>query len=721
MTALLKKINLLLISISIIKPVYSQSKKLTMDDAIVSIRTTLAPQKLSQLNWIKGTNKYFYIDSSSKNEALMLGASSNSERKVIELAEINMELTKNKIDSLNKFPTVNWKSETQFFFRIKNNEYICNTEKKQVYFNRKLTITEKAENNDEHQTTGKIAFNVDNGLFIYDGQNTLTVATDENKNIIYGRSVHRDEFGITKGTYWSEQGNKLAFYRMDQTRVTDYPIIDFTQQPASAQNIKYPMAGATTHFVTVGVYDVGTQKTVYLQTGEPKEQYLTNIAWSPDEKKIYIAVLNRDQNHMMLNCYNAETGQYENTLFEEKDEKYVEPLNPVQFVKGNSSQFIWQSNRDGYNHIYLYDVSGKLIRQLTKGEWEVTEVKGFDKQGKKIYFTCNMSSPINRDLCSVTLNDSKIKRITYNNGTNTSQVNPEADEIINTFSSTEIPKVITVINGDGKELKQLLNAPNPLKNFQLAGVKIFSVRNKDNTNLYCRMYFPPGMDSTKKYPVINYVYGGPHAQLITNTWLAGQGDAWFYYLAQEGFIVFTLDNRGSDNRGKAFEQATFGNLGDVEMEDQLTGISYLKSLKYVDAGRIGVDGWSYGGFMTVSLMTRNPGVFKVAVAGGPVIDWSFYEIMYTERYMDTPQTNPEGYKKSSLFNYVENLRGKMMLIHGTSDNTVVWQQSINYLKKSIEKNVQVDYFAYPGYEHNVRGKDRIHLMNKITEYFKQNL
>lgn len=718
---MIKKICSLFIAIVFFNTVFAQSKKLTMEDAIVNIRTTLSPQKLPQLNWIKGTGKYFYIDNSNKNESLLIGSSSSPEKKAIELSEINSELTKNKIDSLSKFPTINWKNENQFYFRIKNNEYICNLEKKQVYFNRTLNLNDKAENNDEHTLSGKIAFNVDNGLYIYDGQSTVTVGSDENKNIIYGKSVHRDEFGITKGTFWSEQGNKLAFYRMDQTRVTDYPIVDFTQQPAVANNIKYPMAGATSHFVTVGVYDINSKKIVYLQTGEPKDQYLTNIAWSPDEKKIYIAVLNRDQNYMKLNCYNAETGQFEQTLFEEKDDKYIEPLNPVQFVKNNSAQFIWQSSRDGYNHIYLYDVNGKLIKQLTKGEWEVTEVKGFDKQGKKIYFTCNMSSPINRDLCSVTLSDAKIKRITLNNGTNTSLINIENDESINTFSSTEVPRNISIINADGKELKQLLNAVNPLKDFKLGGMKIFSIRNKENINLYCRMFLPPGMDSTKKYPVINYVYGGPHVQLITNTWLAGQGDAWFYYLAQEGFIVFTLDNRGSDNRGKAFEQATFRNLGDSEMEDQLTGINFLKSFKYVDAGRIGVDGWSYGGFMAMSLMTRNPGVFKAAVAGGPVIDWSYYEIMYTERYMDTPQTNPDGYKKNCLFNYVENLKGKMMLIHGTSDNTVVWQHSINYLKKCIDKNVQVDYFVYPGYEHNVRGKDRVHLMNKITDYFKENL
>lgn len=718
---MIKKINLLFVAVALFNTVFAQSKKLTMEDAIVNIRTALAPKRLPQLNWIKGTDKYFYFDNTTKNEALVIGSSSVAEKMAIDLMEVNNELTKNKIDSLAKFPTINWKNENQFYFRVKNNEYICNIEKKQVYFNRSLNLNDKAENNDEHTASGKIAFNVDNGLYIYDGQNTVPIAIDENKNIIYGRSVHRDEFGIAKGTFWSEQGNKLAFYRMDQTRVTDYPIIDFTQQPAVANNIKYPMAGATSHFVTVGVYDLTSKKIVYLQTGEPKDQYLTNIAWSPDEKRIYMAVLDREQNYMKLNCYNAETGQFEQTLFEEKDDKYVEPLNPVQFVKGNSSQFIWQSNRDGYSHIYLYDINGKLIKQLTKGEWEVTEVKGFDKQGKKIYFTCNMSSPINRDLCSVTLSDAKIKRITLNNGTNASLLNAETDEFINTFSSTEVPRNISILNTDGKELKQLLNATNPLKDFKLGEIKIFSIRNRENTNLYCRMFLPPGMDSAKKYPVINYVYGGPHVQLITNTWLAGQGDAWFYYLAQEGFIVFTLDNRGSDNRGKSFEQATFRNLGEAEMEDQLTGVDYLKSLKYVDANRIGVDGWSYGGFMTMSLMTRHPGVFKTAVAGGPVIDWSYYEIMYTERYMDTPQTNADGYKKNSLFNYVENLKGKMMLIHGTSDNTVVWQHSINYLKKCIDKNVQVDYFVYPGYEHNVRGKDRVHLMNKITDYFKENL
>lgn len=715
-------ISLLLLSAVISYPSFSQSKKLTMEDAILNVRTTLSPKRLPQLGWVKDGSSYYYIDNTTKNEALVVADYvSNKENKIIDLADLNAQLKNNKSDTVARFPIITWKSTNEFYFRISNAEYVCNTEKKQVYLNRKIELDKEAANNDEHDGTGRIAYTIGNNLHIYDGSKNIAISKEENKNIIYGKSVHREEFGITKGTFWSNSGNKLAFYKMDQLRVTDYPIIDFTSAPAQNENIKYPMAGGTSHFVTVGIYDVATGNIIYLQTGEPKEQYLTNIAWSPNDNKIYVAVLNRDQNHMKLNCYNAETGEFERTLFEEKDDKYVEPLQPMVFVKNNPSQFVWQSIRDGYNHLYLYDLDGKMVKQLTKGEWEVTEFKGFDKAGKKIYYLSNASSPINRDLYSVTISDLKVKRLTINNGTNTSIINTETGDVINTLQSTEVPRTITIINSEGKELKTLLKADNPLKDFQLGGMKIFTVRNKQGNDLYCRMFFPLSMDSTKKYPVINYVYGGPHVQLITNTWLAGQGDAWFHYLAQEGFIVFTLDNRGSDNRGKAFEQATFRNLGEPEMEDQLVGLDYLKSLKYVDAGRIGVDGWSYGGFMTVSLMTRNPGLFKVGVAGGPVIDWSWYEIMYTERYMDTPQSNPEGFKKSSLLNYVENLKGKLMLIHGTSDNVVVWQHSINYLKKCIDKNVQVDYFVYPGYEHNVRGKDRVHLMNKITQYFKDNL
>jgi len=423
---------------------------------------------------------------------------------------------------------------------------------------------------------------------------------------------------------------------------------------------------------------------------------------------------------MNLNCYNATTGDFIKTLFTEKDEKYTEPLHPVQFLPTNANQFIWQSRKDGFNHLYLYDTNGKLIRQLTKGNWEVIDIAGFNKKGDKIYFTSTINSGINRDFCSTIISTGKTTRLTSGDGVHTAIFNAETENFIDNFSSLNTPRVIKIVSSQGKEIKTLLTAENPLKDYAIGTTKLFTLKSQLGDDLYCRMVLPVNFDSTKKYPVIVYVYGGPHVQLVTNTWLAG-GDLWYQYMAEKGYIVFTLDNHGSGNRGKAFEQATFRQLGTVEMQDQLTGVDYLKSLAFVDSTRMGVHGWSFGGFMTTSLMTRNPGIFKAAVAGGPVIDWSYYEVMYTERYMDTPEQNPEGYKNNCLLNYVDKLQGKLMLIHGTSDDVVVWQHTMMYLKKAVSKNILLDYFAYPGHLHNVTGKDRVHLMGKISQYFEENL
>lgn len=715
-------VKFLVISVFISAKIYAQTKKLTMEDAILNVRTSLAPRNLTQLNWVKNSENYYYVSTTDSTPTLYAGSGSLvHDEKIISLADINEKLKRQKADTLSKFPTIEWKTDKRFVFMVGKSEFEYDLTRYGVYFRRKIELNEGAEKNDVDSVTGKIAYVIKNNLFIYDNGKNIQITEDTNPNIINGSSVHRDEFGITKGTFWSPTGDKLAFYKMDQTMVSDYPVVDWTKQPATVNNIKYPMAGGKSHEVTVCIYDVKTEVRVIIKTGEPKEQYLTNIAWSPDEKFIYIAVVNRDQNYMKLNRYSTVTGEFDRTLFAETDDKYVEPLHPPVFVPGKPDNFIWQSQRDGYNHLYLFETSGKLIRQLTKGNFVVTDFKGFDAKTEKALYMCTAISPLNRDFYSVTLADGKMKRITGGDGTHTCMYNPLTSETLDAFSSITTPRKITLIAPNGSDTKVVLNAENPLTGFSIPSMKLSSLKNTKGDELFTRTYYPLNMDSTKKYPVIVYVYGGPHVQLITNSWQGGQGDLWFYFLAQEGYIVFTLDSRGSGNRGKKFEQAIFRNPGVTEMEDQMTGVSYLKSLPYVDANRIGIDGWSYGGFMATSLLTRQPGVFKVAVAGGPVIDWSYYEIMYGERYFDTPQNNTEGYKNSNLLNYIGNLQGKLMLIHGTSDDTVVWQHSLMYLKKVVDLNKQVDYFVYPGHPHNVRGKDRVNLMNKITDYFKQNL
>ncbi|MFL5765756.1 MAG: S9 family peptidase [Bacteroidia bacterium] len=701
---------------------FGQTKLLTMEEAVVKQRGALAPSKPRQLMWIKGSDRYSYILPTETSEALVWRDDSGQKNTnvIVFVTELNLALKEANLDPIAAFPPIEWKNPKQFTFESGKKLLCYSTDTKKVTIESTRDFGDNAENIDMAEKTSYTAYTVKNNLFVYDGKNTLIVTNDQDENIVNGKSVHREEFGIVKGTFWSPNGGLLAFYRMDQTMVTDYPIIDWTSRPAKNENIKYPMAGDKSHEVTVGIYNVANGKTVWLKTGEPKEQYLTNIAWSPDEQHVYIAVLNRGQNDMKLNSYSAVTGLFEKTLFEEKQDKYVHPMHPMVFLPNTSGQFIWQSERDGYNHIYLYKNDGTLIRQLTKGNWIVTDVAGFDVKGTKIFYTSTQESPITRNFYSVEIKSGKMMRLTQGDGTHIATLSSTGNYFLDNFQSTTVPREIRMIGTNGKKVIPVYQAKNPIADYKLGELKLFTLKSDAGDDLYCRLYKPVDFDSTKKYPVIVYQYNGPGVQLINNTWNGG-GDLWFQYMAERGYVVFTIDGRGSANRGLAFEQAVFRHLGTVEMRDQMTGVAFLKSQRYVDASRMGLFGWSFGGFMTTSIMTRYPDVFKVAVAGGPVIDWSYYEVMYTERYMDTPQENPEGYKESRVINYVDNLKGKLMLIHGAQDNVVVWEHSMQFLKACVDRGKQVDYFVYPGHEHNVLGKDREHLYQKVTDYFMQNL
>lgn len=708
-----KQIVLLLLLPSIF--LFSQNKMLTIKDAVLKGRTSLAPKRLLNIGFTNNSESYFCFDN---NEIKLVDCKSNKLIKTITTLTINDILKKNNIDTL--------LNVTPFKFEDNNQLTIFRTDSKITINLSTKTAAKEAlntalanENAEEAPNTKYVAYVKENNLFINTTKNNIQISNDGGYTIVYGKSVHRDEFGISKGTFWSTNGNLLAYYKMDQSDVTDYPIIDWTSYPAKNKNIKYPMAGNKSHYVSVGVYNVTSNQNIFLKIDGPKDQYLTNIAWSNDEKIIYVVVLNREQNHFKVNAYNPITGDYISTLFEEKDEKYAEPLHPMQFLT-SGKQFIWQSRRDGYNHIYLYDAAGKLIAQLTKGNWEVKNVIGFDEKNENLFFEANEQSPINQDVYKVNLKSKKITRLTEDKGYHTGIFSKNKLFFIDNFTSCNVPRQNKLYNISTGFSKLIFDAENPIADYKLGTWKLQTIKNKNGLELYSRIFLPIDFDSTKKYPVLIYLYNGPHSQMVTNTWLAG-GELWYQYMAQKGFIVFTVDGRGTSYRGKAFEQATHRQLGTVEMEDQLSGVDYLKSLPYVDVNRIGVHGWSYGGFMTTSLMTRNPDVFKVGCAGGPVIDWTYYEIMYTERYMDTPQENPNGYKNNNLLNYVDKLKGKLLMIHGAQDDVVVWQHSVMYQKKAVDLGIQLDYYIYPGHYHNVLGKDRAHLMEKICNYFIDNL
>ncbi len=716
--------------------VAAQNKMLTMEDAMLKARTTLAPENLPQLQFYGTTNDYIYLKSRMEGNVWMRGNNKMTADSVfLTLDVLNNKLKQSGLDTVKTMPAIKF-SPGRWTMTIGGSKIALEP----VLHTYKTILPKElaAKENVEEGSAGFIAYLDNFNFFVSDGKNAKQVTTDGSKDIVYASSVHRDEFGINKGTFWSNSGTQLAFYRMDQSMVTDYPIINWAERPAKVELIKYPMAGDKSHHVTVGVYNTSTQSTVWLKTGVPAEQYLTNIAWSPDDKFIFIAIVNRGQNHMRFNKYDAATGNFINPLFEETDNKYVEPLIPILFVKNNPAQFIWQSNRDGWNHLYLYDTSGKLIKQLTKGNWEVTEVKGFDSKGENLFFVSTALAPVNKNLSSLNFKTGLINIITPMPGVHNTQVSSDGSSVLDVYSTPSNPRTIQLINVNTKPVakskkpskkiipnsanpKILLQASNPLKDYATGELSIFTIKNNTGDSLYCRMYKPINFSLANKYPVIVYWYGGPHAQMIVNSWNGGPGDYWFQYMAERGYVVFTVDTRGSDNRGKAFEQAIFRKHGDAQMEDLVAAVNYLSALSFADKNKMGLFGWSYGGFMTTDFMLNHPGIFKAAVAGGPVMNWQYYEIMYGERYMDTPQENPEGYAATNLTKQVSKLKGKLLLIHGQQDPVVVQQNSVSFVKACVDKGVQVDYMIYPGHEHNVLGKDRVHLYQKVTDYLMENL
>ena len=565
-------------------------------------------------------------------------------------------------------------------------------------------------------------------LYVKDAKGEHKLTTDGSRNIVYGQSVHRDEFGISGGIYWNPQHTLLAFYRMDQSMVNDYPLVDIPEldwKPATGESRtakfapeKYPMAGETSHKVTVGVYDVKTGNTLYLKAGDPTDRYFTNITWDAEGNTIYMFELNRDQNDCRLVSYNAATGEKIAELYRETDAKYVEPQHPIMFLPWDSSKFILQSQKDGYNHIYLFSKDGKELKQITKGKWVVMDILGFNKKKKSIIIASNELSPIQRNLFSVDVNTGKRTLVDDNGkGWHNGSVSESGQYIYDNYQTPIVPRKIAIINTENLKHTAYFTADDPWKGYTVPTFECGTIKAADGvTDLYYRMVKPLNFDANKKYPTIVYVYGGPHAHNVDARWNYGSR-SWETWMAENGYLLFILDNRGSENRGKEFEQATFRHLGDEEMKDQMEGVKFLKSLPYVDANRMGVHGWSFGGFMTTNLMTTYPDVFKVGVAGGPVIDWKWYEVMYGERYMDTPQSNPEGYAGSSLLAKAKNLKGKLQIIIGLNDPVVVPQHAFSFLKACIGAGTQPDFFVYPGEPHNMRGHQSTHLHERISQYF----
>ena len=704
----LKSFALVLIAFISINTLKAQTKELTLEDAVMQQYRNFYPQSLVMFQWIPNTDCYSYLEGYQK---LMKASVKNTEPKEI----LNIQQLNEKLGSeLSWFSGLTWKDENTFWVNDGTKYYEYNlVEGKGKTIN---TLTEGAENVLFNEKSQNIAYTIDNNVRIKNGNGVeFSVTNNSDKNIVSGQAIARSEFGITGGLFWSNSGTSLAFYQKDETDVHDYPLLDNSKTPGELMSIKYPMAGQKSEKAKVGIYNIENDKTVYFKAQQGEENYLTNLSWSFDDKYVVVAEVNRDQNHMWLNVFDASTGNFVRTLFEEKNDKWIEPEHPAKFLSA-SNDFVWISERNGFNNIYHYDFNGKLIKQLTDHKFVVKDIVDFKKGN--IYYSTTGESPLDTKVYAVDMKG-KVSVITGVSGTHSVSISSDGMYVHDHFSSHSVPSKDVIASSKGKVIATLLEGENKLKDYKIGTTEIGTITAKDGSTLYTRMIKPSDFDSNKKYPVLVYVYGGPHAQMITNSWYDG-ASLWMQWMAEQGYLVFTVDNRGSAERGFAFESQIHRQLGTVEMEDQLSGVEYLKSLPYVDANRLAVHGWSFGGFMTTSLMLRHPGVYQVGVAGGPVTDWKYYEIMYGERYMDRPEENEKGYEQASLMTHAGNLKGDLLLIHGTIDDVVVMQHNLSLVQKFVELGIQMDFFPYPMHKHNVRGKDRVHLMEKVLNYVIDN-
>jgi dipeptidyl-peptidase-4 len=706
----------------------SFAQKLAIEETVTGARK-YAPTSLVGQQWRKDSKSITYLSTDFTN--LLEKSATNGWKETVLATKSEFEAAlkvafTGEEFALRTFPfSIKWQTNATFETEIasKTNQY------KIVYDVTTKKITSKIGYSIEgsqacFSANNAVAWLKDNNIRITSNNTTIEVTNDENPAIVNGSDyVHRQEFGIDRGMWWNATGTQLAYYRKDETMVGNYPIINWNEREAVNKDLKYPMAGMTSEQVTLILYDVASGKKITIQTGEPKDQYLTMVSWEPSGKYIFVGILNRDQNHLKFNKYDAITGAFVKTLFEEKATTWVEPQHALTFVPNNPNQFIYQSDFNGYNQMYLYTTDGKLLKNLGFKDVVVTNLLGFDGTNTKINYIGTANNGLDRQLYQVDIKSGKTIQLTTISGTHNASVSSDGTMVLDQYSNATTPNEISILNIKTKiATTTLVKADNPFTGkIDMPRIEMVTLTAADGiTPLNGRIIYPVNFDATKKYPVMVYVYGGSHAQLVTNKWLGGAG-YFDMYMAQQGYVVFTLDNRGSDARGKKFCEVTHRNLGVNEMADQMKGVDFLKSKSFVDTNKIGVFGWSFGGFMTTSLLTSQPDTFKVGVAGGPVIDWKYYEIMYGERYMDTPQDNPEGYAKTSLLDKVKNLKGRLLLIHGAQDPVVVQQHSMNFIESSIKAGKQVDYFLYPNHEHNVSGRDRIHMYAKIADYFDVHL
>ncbi len=693
--------------LSMVFTLSATAQRLNLEDAVMGQYGSLLPQKLRFLQWANGaTNGWAFVD---EQETLNVFNVKGRRQFSLTLETLNTSAGL----SMERFPEHEWTRSGRFRFTYKQRVY-------EHDLNRGSTKLRFELDQTAHHAFSpdglRIAATQENNVVIIDAEGATDI-TDLESGVTAGQAIARHEFGISEGLFWSPNSERLGFYQKDERHVSAYPLTDYTQIPAESSTFKYPVAGGHSEYASFGIYDVRNASTVYLNVNNgvlDDSYYITNVAWAPDSERLFAVLVTRNQKNLQLIEFDAESGLQLRLLLSENDQKYIEPEHPLVFIPDGSGDFLWFSQRNGFNNLYRYSAEG-LLKGGSTAQFPITELLGFTEKGKTAIVAAHGPDPKERHIYRLDLSSFQLTALTQAPGTHRAQLSADGNHMLDEWSSTTVARKTELVRVGNGSRTVLLESTDPLARYTHGKTNLGTLEAEDGTPLHYRMILPPQFDKTRRYPVLIYVYNGPHVQLVTNSWLAG-APIWMHSLASDGFIVFTLDGRGSANRGKDFEQAIHRNLGQIEMADQMAGVDWLKRQPYVDDSRLAVHGWSYGGFMTTSLMLEHPGVFRVAVAGGSVIDWQLYEVMYTERYMESPEENPDGYARAALTSKVDRLQGKILLIHGSDDDVVLLQHSMRFLSSCIDQGRLVDFFVYPGHRHNVHGKDRVHLMKKVFDY-----
>jgi len=573
----------------------------------------------------------------------------------------------------------------------------------------------------------KMAFVRGNNLFIKDiVSNKEEQITNDglDRHIINGTTdwVYEEEFAFTKALFWSPDGAKLAYYRFDESNVKEFWMTTWGDLYPEFYKFKYPKTGENNSLVTIHIYDLNTKTTKAADIGTEKDQYIPRILWTKSKDKLAILRMNRHQNKLEILLADANSGESK-VIYTEENKYYIDVTDDYTFLN-NQKHFLITSEKDGYNHIYLYDMDGNLVKQITKGNWDVVEFCGIDEDDEKIYYKSVESSFKNRDLYVIGVDGKGKTRLSKKVGDNDVEFSKTFDYYINTWSDANTPPVVTVNDNSGKIIREIQGNKEfaeLVKQYNFTTCEFFDFKTEQGVELYGWMIKPPDFNKNNRYPVFMYFYGGPGDQKVVNTW-GYFNFAWFQMLAQKGYIVVCVDNRGTGGRGEEFKKQTYLELGKLETIDQIEVAKYLGTLNYVDKDRIGVFGWSYGGYLSTLCMTKGADYFKAGIAVAPVTNWRYYDNIYTERFMRTPQENASGYDDNSPINFVSSLKGKYLLVHGTGDDNVHVQNSYDLVSALVNANKQFEMQFYPNKNHGIYGGyTRLHLYRRMTDFILDNL